>query len=75
MFYIPVNNNGHSPTMASNLWDLDLTLGYHDTQNVLHKYNHPAKPIRLICMDGLIKPLFLGRLRHERLTSNQMVNQ
>ena len=26
-------------------------------------------------MDGLTKPLFLGRLRHERLTSNQMVGQ
>ena len=25
-------------------------------------------------MDGLTKPPFLGRLRHERLTSNQMVS-
>ena len=38
-------------------------------------YNHPTKPIWLICMDCLTKPLFLGRLRHERLTSNQMVGQ
>ena len=29
----------------------------------------------LVCMDDLTKPLFLGRLRHERLTSNQMVGQ
>ena len=43
-------------------------------QNAVHKYNHPTKAIRLICMDGLTKPLFLGRLRHERLTSNQMVS-
>ena len=28
-----------------------------------------------ICMDGLTKPHFLGMLRHERLTSNQMVGQ
>ena len=26
-------------------------------------------------MYGLIKPLFLGRLRHKRLTSNQMIGQ
>ena len=25
--------------------------------------NHPTKPIRLICMDGLTKPLFLGQIR------------
>ena len=60
------------------LWDFYSTLGCHDTQNVLHKYNHPSdptKPLRFICMDGLTKPHFLGRLRHERLTSNQMVGQ
>ena len=28
-----------------------------------------------MCMAGLTKPLFLGRLRHERLTSNQIVGQ
>ena len=61
--------------VASVLWDFYQTLGCHDTQIVLHKYNHPTKPIRLICMNGLTKPLFLGRLRHERLTSNQMVGQ
>ena len=55
--------------VASILWDFYPTLGCHDTQNVLHKYNHPTKPIRLICMDGLTKPLFLGRLRHERCNS------
>ena len=27
-----------------------------------HEYNHPTKPIRFICMDGLSKPLFLGLL-------------
>ena len=55
------------------LWDLYPKLGCHGTQNVLRKYNHPTKQIRRICMNGLIKPLFLGRLRLERLTSNQMV--
>ena len=59
------------------LWDFYLTLGCHDTQNVLYKYNHPlaSKPIKLICMDGLTKPRFLGRLRLERLISNRMVGQ
>ena len=47
---------------ASILWDFYTTLGCHDTQNVLHKNNHPFKPIRLICMDGLTKPLYLRRL-------------
>ena len=61
--------------VASILWDFNPTLGCHDTQNVLHIYNDPTKPIRLLCMDGLTKPLFLGRLRHERLTSNQLVGQ
>ena len=61
--------------VTSILWDFYPKLGCHDTQNVLHKYIHPTKPIRLICMDGLTKPLFLGKLRHERLTSNQMVGQ
>ena len=41
----------------------------YDTQNDLHKYDYPSKPIRLRCMDGLTKSLFLGRLRLERLTS------
>ena len=59
-----------------NFMGLYPTLGCHDTQNVLrHKYNRQTKPIRPISMDGLTKPHFLGRLRHERLTSNQMVGQ
>ena len=39
--------------------------------------NPASKPIRFICMDGLTKPLSLGRLRLERFnkTSNQMVGQ
>ena len=37
------------------------------------KYNHPTKPIWLMCSDGLtFEPLFLGRLRPELLTSNQL---
>ena len=68
MLYVPVNSNGHVGTLPQ----FYGTLGYNDTQNLLHKYNHPTKPIRLVCMDDLTKPLFLGRLRHERLTSNQI---
>ena len=61
--------------IASILWDFFATLGCHDTQNVHHKYNHPRKPTLFICMNGQTKPLFLVRLRLERLTSNQMVGQ
>ena len=57
--------------VTSILWDFYPTLGCHDTQNVLHKDKYPTKPKQLICMDSLsIKPLFLGRLKHEGLTSN-----
>ena len=34
--------------IVSILWDFYQTFGRHDTQNVLLKYNHPTKPIRLI---------------------------
>ena len=67
MLYVPFNCNGNVGTLPPILWDFYPTC--HDTQNVLHKYNHPSKPIRLTCMDGLTKPLFLGRLRLEWLTS------
>ena len=44
--------------------------------NMCFKYNHPTEPKGLICADGLtLEPLFLGRLRPERLTSNQIVSQ
>ena len=33
----------------------------------------PSKQLRLIRLNGLPKPLFLGRLRPDRLTSIQMV--
>ena len=29
--------------------------------------NHPSKQLRLTCMDGLAKPLFLGRLKTSKL--------
>ena len=62
----PSQQQWSSRDVASILWDLYPTLGCHDTQNALHKYNHPTKPIRLIRTDGLTKPRFLhvGRLRH-----------
>ena len=40
-----------------------------------YEYNHPIKPLRLICMIGFIKQLFLDMRRLELLTSNQMVGQ
>ena len=56
MPYVPVNSNGHVRDVASILVvDFYPTLGWHGTQNVLHIYNYPTKPIRLICMNGLTK--------------------
>ena len=56
MPYVPVNSNGHVRDVASILVvDFYPTLGWHSTQNVLHIYNYPTKPIRLICMNGLTK--------------------
>ena len=66
MFYVPVNSNDH-------VWTLPPFYGHQDVMTL--KNNRPTKPIRFICMDGLTKPHFLGRLRHEQLISNQMVGQ
>ena len=54
--------------IASTLWDIPKI------KNVM---SASTETIRLIIMYGWfdLKPLFLGRLRHERLTSNQMVSQ
>ena len=69
MLYVPVKHVGTLPPFYGTVFYLKL--GCHDTKNALYKYNHPTKPTRLICVDGLIvdgltKPLFQGRLRHER---------
>ena len=70
MLYVPVNSNGHVGTLPP----LYGTLGCHDIQIVLHRYNTQAKPIQFICMDGLTEPLFLVRLRLERrFTNNQII--
>ena len=59
--YVPVNSNGHVGTLPPFYGTFTQ---HEDTQNGLHKYNQPTEPIRLICMYGLTKPLFLGRLSH-----------
>ena len=78
--YVPVNSSGH-------VWTLPPLYGTFTqnedvmTSNTCLKYNHPTKPQRLIiyiyymCEWFDLKPLFLGKLRPERLTSNQMVSQ
>ena len=43
------------------------------TSNKCLKYSHPTKPS--MCGRFDLKPLFLGKFRPERLTSNQMVCQ
>ena len=43
VLYVPVNSNGHVGTLSPFYGTFT-----HDTQNVLHEYNHPSKPIRLI---------------------------
>ena len=61
------------PKLSHFFLDLDCqvldfypTLGCLDTQNVLHKYHHPSKPKKISCLDGLTKPLSLGRHSLER---------
>ena len=70
MLYVPVNSNGHVGMLPPfyGTFPTFMTLGCYDTHNALHNmcvnnYNHPNKPKRFISMDGLTKPLFLGRLR------------
>ena len=48
LFELMLDSNGHVWMLPPFLWDFYPTLGCHDTQNVLYKYNHPSKPIRLI---------------------------
>ena len=43
---LPSQQQWSCQEVASMLWDFYPTLGCHDTQNVLHKYNHPTKPVR-----------------------------
>ena len=48
------------------------------TSNKCLKYNHPTKPKATkayMCERFDLKPFFLGKLRPERLTSNQMVGE
>ena len=46
------------------------------TSNKCLKYNHPTKPQKAYMWERFDwKPLFLGKLRPERSTSNQMVSQ
>ena len=59
MFYVPGNSNDHVGTLPPFLWDFYPKLGCHDTQNGLHKYNHTAKPIKL--MAGLTKKVQVGK--------------
>ena len=60
MSYIPVNSGNVHVWMLPPFYRTFT----HDTQNVLHKYNHPSKPIKLICYVGLTKqgplPFILG---------------
>ena len=58
-------------TKASILWDFYPTL--EPLEMICFEFKHPIKQLRLICDDGLTKPLFLGRLRpSKQLTSNQV---
>ena len=68
MLYVPVNSNGHTGSCLHFMGLLP-----NNRMNVLNKYNHLSKPIRFICMDGLTKPLFLGRLRLERVDGRSVV--
>ena len=45
------------------------------TSNTCFIYNHPSKHLRLLLWMVWLEPRFLGKLRPEQLTSNQMVSQ
>ena len=76
MLKVPVNSHCRirtwSPFCGTYIYP---KLGCHDIQNVLQIY-HPRNPLWLITYGWHdLKPLFPGRLRSERLISNQMVSQ
>ena len=75
MLYIPVNSNGHVGMLPPFYGTFTQHLDVMTLKMCFFQYNNPTKPIRLICMDGLTRPPFLGRLIHEWLTSNQMACQ
>ena len=70
MFYVPVNSSDQVGTLPPLYWTFTQNEDVM-TSNKCLKYNHPTKPQRRFDL----KPLFLGKLRPERLTSNLMVSQ
>ena len=44
------------------------------TSKMCFEYNHPAKQLRIICMNGLTKPLFQGRLRSPKRLTEEIMN-
>ena len=71
MLYVPVDSNGYVGVLPP----FYGTFTQHSDVMTLKMCFINITTQAYICEDGLTKPLFLGRLRHEGLTSNQMVGQ
>ena len=54
MLYVSVNSKCHVGMLPLFYVTFTQTLGCHDTQNVLHKCNHPTKPIRLFLVQSFL---------------------
>ena len=74
MIYVPANSQFHVGTSPPLYWTLTQNEDVM-TSNKCFKYNHPTKPKGLMCGRLDLEPHFLGRLRHERFTSNQIAIQ
>ena len=74
MLYVPVNSQGHVGTLPPHYRTFTQNEDVM-TSNKCLKYpsNQAKKAYRYGRFD--LKPLFLGKLRPERITSNQMVSQ
>ena len=74
MLYVPVNSQGHVGTLPPHYGTFTQNEDVM-TSNKCLKY--PSNQAKKAYMYGRfdLKPLFLGKLRPERITSNQMVSQ
>ena len=75
ILYVPVNSNGHVGTLPPSYGTFTQHYDVMTLKMCFIKITTQLSQKVLYVLYGLTLPLFLGRLRHERLTSNQMVIQ
>ena len=59
MLYATVNSHGNVETLPAFVFTFTLNQNV-TTPKKCFKYNHPTKPLRLICMDGLTLTIVPG---------------